>query len=310
MSTDRIVVITHPDCVRHDTGPGHPERPERLAVIMDMLDNDLPDIDICEAVMGSAEQLALAHGQGYIDRVKAAVPPSGLSHEIDDDTVLSAGSWDAAMRAVGAACMGVDLVASGDMDAVFCATRPPGHHAEPEKAMGFCLFANAYIAARWAREKHGVKKIAIVDFDVHHGNGTAAMIYRDKLDGIFFVSSHQFPFWPGTGDPDVDDDAGGLILDVPLAAGTSSDGFRAAYLNSILPRLRDYAPELIVISAGFDAHKDDPIGGLNLDEEDYRWVTEQLRAICPKIVSILEGGYDLNALTNSVRAHLEALSAG
>ncbi|MBU6235987.1 MAG: histone deacetylase family protein, partial [Alphaproteobacteria bacterium] len=224
-----VVVITHQDCMKHLTGPGHPERPERIDVLLEMLDNDLQDTDIIDAPMGTEAQILLAHPQRYIDRIKEAVPPSGISFELDADTPLSPFSFEAAKLAVGAACKAVDMIAGGETDAAFCAMRPPGHHAEPEKAMGFCLFANAYIAARWAQEKHGFKKVAIVDFDVHHGNGTAAMIYAQKRDDILFTSSHQFPFWPNTGDPDVDDDAGGLILDVPLPAGTHSDAFRMAY---------------------------------------------------------------------------------
>ena len=307
-ASHKSVVITHPDCIKHVTGFGHPERHERLEVIMEMLDADLPDIDIVDAPLGTDTQILYAHPQSYIDRIATAIPAEGLV-ALDDDTKICRDSLVAARYAVGAACLAADMVCDGRTQTAFCAIRPPGHHAEVETPMGFCIFANAYIAARHAQIKHGIGKVAIVDFDVHHGNGTAAMIYEYKRPDIFFTSSHQFPFWPGSGDPLVDDDMGGLILDVPLPAGTGSTDFRRAYSEKILPRVKAFAPELIVISAGFDAHKDDPLAGLHLDEEDFRWVTEEIKAICPKIVSVLEGGYDLNALANSVRAHLEALKA-
>lgn len=304
-----VIIVTHPACVKHDTGYGHPERPERLTVIMEMLDSDLPDMPIVESPAATTEQLLYAHSQEYLDSVAAKAPAEGLAH-LDEDTVLSPHSLAAARHAAGAACEAVDQVMDGRAAAAFCAIRPPGHHAEVEKAMGFCIYANAYIAARHAQEKHGVSRVAIVDFDVHHGNGTADMIYHHDRKDIFYASTHQSPFWPFTGDPEQDDDAGGLILDVPLPAGTGSDAFRAAYTDTIIPRLKAFAPELLIISAGFDAHKDDPIGGMSLDEEDFHWVTASLMETAPKVVSVLEGGYDTNALANSVRAHLEALSGG
>lgn len=274
---------------------------------MEMLDADLPDLEIMDAHQASDEQILYAHTQEYLADIIAKAPKAGLVH-LDPDTVLSAGTLEAARRAAGAACMGVDLVMDKKASAVFCAIRPPGHHAEVEKAMGFCFFSNAYIAARHAQERYRVGKVAIVDFDVHHGNGTADMIYHHTRKDIFYASTHQFPFWPGTGDPEVDDDAGGLILDVPLPAGTGSESFRKAYSDTIIPKVKDFAPDLLILSAGFDAHKDDPLGGMNLDEEDYRWLTAALKGVCPRIVSVLEGGYDLNALANSVRVHLEALN--
>jgi acetoin utilization deacetylase AcuC-like enzyme len=306
MSQSNVIVITHTSCARHETGFGHPERPERLSVILEMLDADLPDIEVLESGAVTDTQILKAHSREYLDSLIAQTPKSGLVH-IDPDTVLSPGSLDAARHAAGAAVMGVDQVMTGNADAAFCAIRPPGHHAEAERAMGFCLFNNAYIAARHAQDKHGVGKVAIVDFDVHHGNGTADMIYQHRRPDIFYASTHQFPLFPGTGDPTVDDDAGGLILDVPLPAGTHSEGFRTAYTDKILPALKAFGPDLLILSAGFDAHKDDPVGGMTLDEEDFRWVTAALKAVNPRIVSVLEGGYDLNALANSVRAHLEAL---
>lgn len=306
MAHSKVIVITHPSAVKHDTGYGHPERAERIEVIKEMLDADLPDLDLIQAIEATDIQILRAHDREYLDDLLAKAPKEGLVN-IDADTVLSPYTLEAARYAAGGACLGVDMVLEGQADAAFIAMRPPGHHAEVSKAMGFCIFSNAYIAARHAQEKHKAGRVAIVDFDVHHGNGTADMIYHHTRDDIMYASTHQFPFWPGTGDPAVDDDAGGMILDVPLPAGTNSASFRAAYTDKIFPAVKAFGPDLLIISAGFDAHKDDPVGGMTLDEEDFRWVTAGLKAIQPKIVSVLEGGYDLNALANSVRAHLEAL---
>lgn len=306
MAHSNVIVITHGSSVKHDTGLGHPEKAERIDVIMEMLDADLPNLTQVRAEEATDIQILRAHDREYLDELMEKSPKEGLIH-LDPDTVMSPATLDAARHAAGGACLGIDMIMNKQADAAFVAMRPPGHHAEVGKAMGFCFFANAYIAARHAQEKYKVGKVAIVDFDVHHGNGTADMIYSHARDDIFYASTHQFPFYPGTGDPAVDDDANGMILDVPLPAGTGSTGFRDAYTNTIFPAVKKFAPELLIISAGFDAHKDDPVGGLHLDEEDFRWVTEGLKAICPQILSVLEGGYDLNALANSVRAHLEAL---
>lgn len=274
---------------------------------MDMLDNDLPELEIVEAPLATDAQLMHAHSQSYVDFIVSTSPKDGLIH-IDADTAMGPHSLEAARYAAGGACKAVDLVMENKSDSAFVATRPPGHHAEYEKAMGFCLFSNAYIAARHAQEEHKVGRIAIVDFDVHHGNGTAAMIYQHMRPDIFYISTHQYPLFPGTGDPNVDDDAGGLILDIPLPAGTTGKTFYDVYKNTIVPALSAIKPELMIISAGFDAHKDDPIGGMRLDEGDFAAVTTLLKATAPKVVSILEGGYDITALANSVRAHLEALT--
>ena len=307
MAHSNVIVITHGSAVKHDTGFGHPERAERIDVILEMLDADLPDLQQVRAVEATDNQILRAHDREYLDDLLDKSPKEGLVH-LDPDTVMSPGTLDAARHAAGGACLGVDMIMDKQADIAFLAMRPPGHHAEVGKAMGFCIFSNAYIAARHAQEKHKVKKVAIVDFDVHHGNGTADMIYHHSREDIFYASTHQFPFYPGTGDPTVDDDANGMILDVPLPAGTGSTGFREAYTKTIFPAVKAFAPDLLILSAGFDAHKDDPVGGMHLDEEDFRWVTAGLKAICPRILSVLEGGYDLNALANSVRAHLEALA--
>lgn len=269
-----------------------------------MLARDLPDVPVLKAEPITDAQLHYAHPQRYVDRLEAASPVSGLV-TMDPDTHMGPHSLAAARLSAGAACMAVDQVMTKKADAAFSAARPPGHHAIHERTMGFCFFANAYIAARYAQEAYGVKRVAIVDFDVHHGNGTAAMIYQQKRDDILFASSHQHPFWPGTGGPG-DDDAGGLIINMPLPAMTNTSGFQKAWMPTFA-RLKDFAPELLVISAGFDAHRDDPVGGLDLTESDFTWITQELRKICPRIVSILEGGYSLEALESCVLAHLEAL---
>jgi len=307
MAHSKVIVITHPSAVKHDTGYGHPERPERIEVIKEMLDADLPDLDLIQAVEATDIQILRAHEREYLDELIERAPKEGLVH-LDPDTILSPYTLEAARYAAGGACLAVDMIADKQADAAFVAMRPPGHHAEVAKAMGFCIFSNAYIAARHGQEKHKMGRVAIVDFDVHHGNGTADMIYNHARTDIMYASTHQFPFWPGTGDPAVDDNAGGMILDVPLPAGSGSSVFRSAYTDTVFPALKTFKPDLLILSAGFDAHKDDPVGGMTLDEEDFRWVTAGLKAICPKIVSVLEGGYDLNALANSVRAHLEALA--
>jgi len=302
------IIITHPTCVKHETGYGHPERPERLIAIMDMIRHDMPHLQVVQAPLANDGQLALAHPQSYIDHIISSIPQGGTIH-LDGDTVINHFSLEAARYAAGAACHAVDLVMGGKCQSAFAATRPPGHHAVVDKAMGFCLFANAYIAARYAQEKYKTGNVAIVDFDVHHGNGTAALVYHNMRPDILYVSTHQHPLYPGTGDPAVDGDAGGLILDIPLPAGTSSAVFRAAYTDVVIPALKNFKPDLLILSAGFDAHHDDPVGGMALDEEDFAWVTRELAATCPRVVSVLEGGYDITALVNSVRAHLEALGA-
>jgi len=293
----------------HDTGPGHPERIDRLKTLLELLDekpfSDLPRKDAGPAEM---DQILLAHPQSYIDHIQDSIPEDGLK-QLDNDTVICPDSWQAALCAAGAACQAVDNIVTGRTDRAFCASRPPGHHAELTQSMGFCLFNNIFIAARHAQERHGIRKIAIVDFDVHHGNGTD-MMARAHDGSIFFISSHQYPLWPMSGLPENNDDK---VMNVTLEGGSGSDAFRSAYQNQVFPALNDFAPDLLMISAGFDAHRDDPLAGLNLIEDDFGWVTDELVKIAAahaggKVLSVLEGGYDLQALKNSAAAHIKALA--
>lgn len=308
------LLITHPSFVNHDTGPGHPERPDRMRAIdkvlqhefyADLVREQAPIRDDVEA------SILLAHPQRYLDMVKAARPEpgQGLVH-LDGDTVMSPGSWEAAVRAVGAGLDAVDRVMdkqSGIRNA-FCQVRPCGHHAEAERAMGFCMFANAAIAGMYAREKHGAERVAVVDFDVHHGNGTQDIFWSDP--NLFFASTHQMPLFPGTGA--VSETGVGNICNAPLRSGDGGEPFREAFESRIFPALKNFSPDLIVISAGFDAHEADPLASLRLVEADFLWATQKLvdyaeRQCDGRIVSMLEGGYDLTALARSVGVHVRAL---
>lgn len=305
-----MAVFTDPSCLLHDTGEGHPEQIARLdAVIAALKAPAFKDIDWHNTSPKATEaQLEYAHDPAYIKSVLAAAPATGHVM-LDADTVLCPHSIEAALHAAGAVVAAVDEVLENKAKKAFCATRPPGHHAEKVKAMGFCIFANATIGAFHAVKAHGLKRVAIVDFDVHHGNGTA-----DIVDGhaeFLFASTHQHPFYPDTGAASETGKIGNII-NVPLASGDGSAQFRKAFTDKILPALENFKPELIVISAGFDAHKDDPLGEINLTEADYVWVTEELQKIADRhsnghIVSVLEGGYNLKALASSVGAHVGAL---
>jgi len=302
-----LAVISHPDCLEHDSGPHHPESPDRLhainnQIIMSGLDFVIRRFD---APLASREQLALAHDRTYVDHVFSVAPKEG-SVELDGDTVMSPGSLDAALRAAGAGILGVDLIMKGEAGPVFCAIRPPGHHAEHDKAMGFCLFNNIAVAAAHALKEYGFQRIAIVDFDVHHGNGTEDIFRNDER--VLFCSSFQHPFYPYTGH---DSDTTNLI-DVPLKAGTDGPAFRKAIKKHWLPALEKFRPQFIFISAGFDAHVYDEMSGLQLTEADYGWITEELLSIAKthaegRIVSMLEGGYEPGALARSVVSHLKSL---
>lgn len=301
-------LYTHPACIEHETGRHHPERPDRLRYVLDGLEDPaFAALDRREAPLATREQVALAHPMLHVNEVLDAVPATGLAM-LDADTVVSPKSGEAALRAAGAIIAAVDSVMSGEMTNAFCATRPPGHHAEAAQAMGFCLFNNVVIAAHHARATYGLKRIAVMDFDVHHGNGTQHLFEADR--GLFYASTHQVPLYPGTGA--VGERGVGNIVNVPLRPGAGSAEFRSAMTDIVLPAIRTFDPEFLIISAGFDAHRDDPLGGLNLLDEDYAWATGELCALAAeccerRVVSTLEGGYDLDALRDSAAAHVLAL---
>lgn len=305
----RTLYYSHPDFLFHNTGPGHPECADRLRSIEKALAApEFSNLIRLSPPLGSEQQIRLIHPQLHLDTLLEAMPEQG-EYYLDHDTVLSPGSKQAAFRAVGAVCDAVDRVLTGTADNAFCALRPPGHHAEPQLAMGFCLFNNIAIAAEYARRQHRLERIAIIDFDVHHGNGTQAAFYRQP--NVLYASSHEMPHYPGTGHPS--ETGVGNIINVPLAAGDSGIEFRQKYSNIILPALKKFRPELVLISAGFDAHKDDPLASIGLVEDDFKWLTEQLMAIADsccngRIVSALEGGYNLKALAASVAVHVKSLS--
>ncbi len=304
-----VALITHPACLEHDTGMWHPECPDRLRHVLRALETQEFVSLLRElAPQASFEQLNRVHPKAHIDHILSIRPQPGEMHEIDGDTVMSAGSAEAALRSAGGAVMGVDAVMEGWARQAFSATRPPGHHAERAKAMGFCFFANAAIAARHAQAQWGLKRVAIVDFDVHHGNGSKDIFEADE--NVFYCSSHQFPCYPGTGD--AYETGRGNIVNAPIAPGSASDAFRAAWADTILPALDAFAPELIIVSAGFDAHKADPLAQLRVETADFAWLTGELlrvaRCHCGgRMVSLLEGGYDLNALAVSAAAHVRVM---
>jgi acetoin utilization deacetylase AcuC-like enzyme len=302
------ILYTHAACEHHVTGPMHPEHPARIRAVWDALDGaDFADLDRREAPLAALETLGLVHPRGFVDAILEAVPDSGLA-AIDGDTFLSPGSGEAALRAAGAAIAGVDAVIGGEAANAFCAVRPPGHHAEPDRAMGFCLFSSIAVSARHAQEAHGLDKVAVVDFDVHHGNGTQAAFERDG--SLFYGSTHQMPLYPGTGA--AHERGVGNIVNAPLAPMSGGAEFRYAMTERILPALTAFRPELLLISAGFDAHRDDPLASLLLEVEDFVWATAELMRVADevcggKVVSYLEGGYDLAALGTCTAAHVRQL---
>ena len=301
-------LYTHPACLEHDPGQHHPEAPARLHAVLDALaDPEFARLERREAPEAAVEDQLRVHPRAHVERLLRAVPKSGHVG-IDADTVLSPASGEAALRAAGAVVAAVDAVARGEADNAFCAVRPPGHHAEPQRAMGFCLFNNIAIGALRARAVHNLHRIAVIDFDVHHGNGTQAAFAAD--DGLFYASTHQSPLYPGTGS--ASETGVGNIVNVPLRPMAGSSQFRIAMTERILPALDAFGPEFLLISAGFDAHRNDPLAQLLLDEADYTWITERLIEIAQRhaggrIVSALEGGYDLPALGASVKAHIRVL---
>lgn len=302
-------LISHPDSDTHVTPPGHPEQVARLIHLRQAL--DAPGFDALrrvEAPLGDEADILRCHPPEYLERIRMAIPPAGI-YPLDADTHVSPGSLNAALRGVGAACHAVDMVLEGTVQNAFAAIRPPGHHAEHATPMGFCLFGNVAIAAKRALEVHGLSRVAVVDFDVHHGNGTQDLLWDEPR--ALFVSSHQMPLWPGTGAAG-EQGAHNNVLNVPLPPESDGAAMRAAYQQQILPRLADFAPELILISAGFDAHRADPLAQLNWSGDDFIWIT---RALCDiarahaggRVVSVLEGGYDLDALAASVAGHVAVL---
>jgi acetoin utilization deacetylase AcuC-like enzyme len=305
------VLITHPAFLNHDTGEYHPERPDRMRAIDKALSSDnFAPLERREAPLREDDKdyIALAHGSQHLADITEAVKHVDGHRYIDGDTVASPGTWEAARRAVGAGLDAVDLVMTGKATNAFCQVRPPGHHAESHRAMGFCFFNNVAIAAHYARAKHGAKRIAVVDFDVHHGNGTQEIFWSDK--DLFYGSTHQMPLYPGTGA--LRETGVGNIFNAPLRAGDGRERFEEAFRSRILEPLHNFSPDVILISAGFDAHHRDPLAGLRLVEQDFQWATDSLAEAARRhgngrIVSMLEGGYDLTGLAQSAAAHVKAL---
>jgi acetoin utilization deacetylase AcuC-like enzyme len=303
-------LYTHAVCLEHDTGAGHPERKQRLSAVLRALEADaFKALRRVEAPTATLEQIERVHDAAYVRQALAAIPRSGMVH-LDGDTVVSPASGEAALRAAGAVTAAVGAVLRGEVKNAFCAVRPPGHHAERDTAMGFCVFNNIAIGAAEARAVHGLQRVAVVDFDVHHGNGTQHMFDHDG--GLFFASTHQMPLYPGTG---ARSERGvGNICNAPLPPGAGSAEFRRAMDEIVIPALEKFAPELLLISAGFDAHRRDPLASLEFETEDYAWATARLCAVAERqcggrVVSTLEGGYDLEALAESAAAHVQALLA-
>jgi acetoin utilization deacetylase AcuC-like enzyme len=304
------LLVSHPSFLEHDTGIHHPERADRLRAVLAALDDPAFDgLARVPAPVASMEELTRVHPQDYVEAILGVRPGPGEHVHIDDDTVMSQGSAEAVIRAAGAAVTAVDAVMQDQARTAFAAVRPPGHHASPAIPGGFCLFNNVAIGARHAQARYGIERVAILDFDVHHGQGTQAVVEPDRT--LFYASTHQYPLYPGTGSARERGIAGNVV-NVPLAAGSGGREFRAAWADRILPALDRFEPELLIVSAGFDAHAADPLAGLEVETEDFIWLTEEFRAIAEqhakgRIVSVLEGGYDLGALAESVATHVQTL---
>lgn len=303
-----VQLFTHAVCLQHDPGPGHPESPARLRAVLRALDQDrFASLDRVEAPRATREQLLRVHTAAHVDRIVDILPASGTVR-LDEDTLMSPASAEAGLRAAGALVAAVDAVMRGSATRAFCAVRPPGHHATPDQAMGFCLFNNVAVAAAHAIAAHGLKRVAIADFDVHHGNGTQDIFQQEPR--VLFISSHQSPLYPGTGS--AEERGAGNIVNAPLSPGEGSYEFRALWNDALLPRLHAFKPQLVLVSAGFDAHNSDPLSDIHLAAEDYAWITERLVDLARahaggRLVSTLEGGYDLGALAASASAHVSAL---
>ncbi len=305
-------LFTHRECLFHDTGSGHPEMADRLRMVLHRLEEEEFEALIRhEASLAPADRLTLGHTSDYVQNILAQVPKSGIV-QLDPDTFMSPGSKNAALRAVGAVCDAVDAVMGETNTNAFCAIRPPGHHAEPDVAMGFCLFNNVAIAALYARQAYSVQKIAVMDFDVHHGNGTQAIFENDP--DLLYVSTHQeAPFYPGTGH--ASEKGVGNIVNIPLPSGAGSGEFRTAILEDAIPALNNFEPDWLILSAGFDARHRDERANMNLDEDDYEWVTREMMSVARKhcagrLISVLEGGYDLVGLAESAEIHVKTLLEG
>jgi acetoin utilization deacetylase AcuC-like enzyme len=306
------LLLTHPASYGHEMGPGHPERPDRIRVIEQALEQEAFQLLAREeAPRVSRAALLRVHPEAYVAAIEEAAPEKGYTR-LDADTMMSPGTLEAAMRAAGGAVFAVDEIMRGRLANAFVATRPPGHHAERATPMGFCFFNSAAVAARHAQAVHGAERVAIVDFDVHHGNGTQDIFWDDA--SVMYCSTHEMPLYPGTGALSERGEHN-QIVNVPLRSGDGGEAFRQAFDIAILPRIEAFRPDLIVISAGFDAHRLDPLGHLNLVEADYAWATRRLMAIADescggRVVSLLEGGYDLTGLSRSVAAHVAVLMEG
>lgn len=306
------LLISHPSSLRHVTPPGHPERADRIRAVEQALEEErFALLQRVEAPEGTLAQVELCHPTAYAQAIVQAAPQEGMV-QVDADTIMSPGTLAAALHGVGAAVHAVDEVMTRRATNAFSAMRPPGHHAESDKAMGFCFFNNAAIAARHAQKTHGAERVAIVDWDVHHGNGTQEIFWGDA--SVLYASTHEMPLYPGTGAPSERGEHG-TIVNAPLRAGDGTDVFRDAFESAILPRLADFRPDLVIISAGFDAHWRDPLANINLREADFTWATQKLMELADRhaggrLVSILEGGYDLEGLSKSAAAHVMALMRG
>jgi acetoin utilization deacetylase AcuC-like enzyme len=306
------LLVSHPACLEHNMGEGHPERPDRVRAIERALESEaFQTLARDVAPLADDSSIARVHPHTYIEAIREAAPSHGRV-ALDQDTSMSPGTLEAALRAAGGAVFVVDEVTSGKVRNAFVATRPPGHHAEVATPMGFCFFNNAAIAARHAQKAHGAGRVAIMDFDVHHGNGTQHIFWDDP--SVLYASTHQMPHYPGTGAIQ-ERGAHDQIVNAPLRAGDGGEAFREAMETAILPRLEAFAPDLVMISAGFDAHRRDPLGNLNFIEADFAWATRKLMGVARKrgherVVSVLEGGYDLEGLSRSVAAHVTALMEG
>lgn len=305
-------LYSHDACLDHLAGLSHPESPARYRAVQHALKTpEFAALGRQQAPLGTREQVLLIHDRSYVDLIEASAPQKGQVVLDSGDTVMTPGSLEAVMRCVGGACAAVDAVMRGEATNAFCAMRPCGHHAEPGKAMGFCIFNQAAIAAAYARSTYPIERVAVIDFDVHHGNGTQEAFYRRPE--MFYASSHQSPFYPGTGHAS-ETGVSGNILNIPLAAGCTSGEFRQRIEAEMFPALRRFRPDFLVLSAGFDAHRLDPLAGLQLEVDDFQWITTHLMKIANetckgRIVSVLEGGYHLDALAQSAAAHVRALMA-